>query len=133
MQLNKKMCELIAQLEYCIGAECYNPNSYDGWNDIDGCDFRYPISFPDNNGNYIKIRGNIYKTASIDIKDINKDTIPFIKYKFGSNELYVGKGIVKILKYLEDRYNIDFVEMEKNLKVARKKDCEKQNRKGGIS
>ena len=59
MELTKEMCKVVAEIEYKIGSECYNPNSYDGWNDIEGCDFRYPINIPDENGNYTKIRGNI--------------------------------------------------------------------------
>ena len=59
MKLDKSMCRLIANLEYKIGSECYNPNSYDGWNDIEGCGFRYPISFPIGNGDYIKIKENL--------------------------------------------------------------------------
>lgn len=40
MKLNNKMSSVIADLEQLIGSECYNPNSYDGWNDVDGCEFR---------------------------------------------------------------------------------------------
>ena len=32
MKVTKKMCKVIADIEYIIGSECYNPNSYDGWN-----------------------------------------------------------------------------------------------------
>ena len=37
-----------------------------------------------------------------------------MKYKFGSNELYIGKGIIGILEYLEKRYGLDFNQLEKN-------------------
>ena len=40
--------------------------------------------------------------------------IHFMKYKFGSNELFVGRGIINILEYLENRYKIDFDELEQN-------------------
>ena len=53
MKLNRSMCELIAELEYIIGSECYNPNSYDGWNDVEGRSFRYPINVPDSEGEYL--------------------------------------------------------------------------------
>ena len=113
MKLNKSICKLIAELEYRIGSECYNPNSYDGWNCIDGCDFRYPVSFPDTNGDYIKVRGNICSSSLVNEKGVNKNTVPYMKYKFGSNELYIGTGIIKVLEYLEKRYDLDFVELEK--------------------
>ena len=35
--------------------------------------------------------------------------------KIGSNHLYIGDGIVKVLEFLEDRYNIDFNQLEDEL------------------
>ena len=35
-----------------------------------------------------------------------------MKYKFGSNELFIGQGFIKIMEYLELRYGIDFNELE---------------------
>lgn len=35
-------------------------------------------------------------------------SIPYIKYKFGANELYIGKGLISVLNYLEQKYDIDF-------------------------
>lgn len=116
MKLTKTMCRVIADLEYLIGSECYNPNSYDGWQDIDGCDFRYPINVPNSEGEYTKVRGNINNSYLIQSKDINPDMVSYMKYKFGSNELFVGKGIINVLTYLENRYDIDFWELEKNRK-----------------
>ena len=55
MKLNNDLCELIAELEYIVGSECYNPNSYDGWNDVEGCSFRYPINVPNSEGEYRKM------------------------------------------------------------------------------
>ncbi len=116
MKLTTKLCKVIADLEYLIGSECYNPNSYDGWNDIDGCDFRYPISIPNSNGEYSKIRCNINEAHFIDIQDINVDMIKYMKYKFGSNELFIGNGLIKALEYLEKRYDLDFSELERSKK-----------------
>lgn len=114
MELNKKTCELIAELEYLIGSECYNPNSYDGWNDVEGCEFRYPINIRNKEDEFVKVRGNINETYLLDKNDINPQSISYMKYKFGSNELFIGLGIIKVLEYLEDRYDIDFSELEKN-------------------
>ena len=114
MKLNKKLCTVIADLEHIIGSECYNPNSYDGWNDIEGCDFRYPISFPIGDGEYLKTRVNINETTLIDKKNITPNNMKYIKYKFGSNELFIGLGIIKTLEYLEKRYNLNFNELENN-------------------
>lgn len=112
MKLTKKMCRVIADIEYLIGSECYNPNSYDGWNDIEGCDFRYPINVPNEKGEYTKVRAKITDSSLLDSKDINSKSVTYMKYKFGSNELFVGKGIIRVLEYLEKRYDIDFNELE---------------------
>ena len=113
MKLTKKMRRVVADIEYIIGSECYNPNSHDGWNDIDGCDYRYPINVRNRDGEFVKIRNNINETYLLDEKDITADSIKYMKYKFGSNELFIGLGIINALEYLEERYGLDFVEMEK--------------------
>ena len=116
MKLTKKMCSLIAELEYIIGSECYNPNSYDGWQDMAGYDFRYPISMPDNEGNYTKIRSKITNVYLTDSKNIDANLIKYMKYKFGSNELFIGRGLIRVMNYLEEYYNIDFAELERRKK-----------------
>ena len=113
MKLNNDLCEMIAELEYIVGSECYNPNSYDGWNDVEGCSFRYPINVPNSEGEYRKIRSNI-NTYFYYPGDISAESITYMKYKFGSNELYIGKGIIGVLEYLEKRYGLDFNQLEKN-------------------
>ena len=45
---------------------------------------------------------------------ISPDSITYMKYKFGSNELYIGKGIIGILEYLEKRYGLDFNQLEEH-------------------
>lgn len=117
MKLDESMCDVIAELEYQIGSECYNPNSYDGWNDIEGCDFRYPINVPNEDGEYIKIRGKINDSYSLGKENITPDAISYMKYRFGSNELFIGRGIVNLLNYLEERYGIDFNELERSRKT----------------
>lgn len=118
MKLTKKMCRVIADLEYLIGSECFNKNSYDGWRDISGCSFRYPVNVPDKNMEYyIKVRyNNINSSYKFDSRDIDDNTIKYMKYCFGSNELYIGNGIINVLEYLEERYNIDFWELEQKIK-----------------
>ena len=115
MELSKNMCELVANLEYIIGSECYNPNSYDGWNDIEGCAFRYPINLPDHKGNYTKVRGNLNNSYIIKKDALTPEAISFMKYRFGSNELYIGKGLIKVLEFLEERYGVDFHQLESPL------------------
>lgn len=68
MKLNKDLCELIVELEYIVGSECYNPNSYDGWNDVEGCSFRYPINVPNSERKYEKTRSNINIIYKVTVK-----------------------------------------------------------------
>lgn len=44
MKVTPEIAALIAQLEYEIGRECYNPNSYDGYTGVEGAAFRYPVT-----------------------------------------------------------------------------------------
>ena len=116
MELNKNLCKVIAEIEHLIGSECYNPNSYDGWNDVEGCEYRYPVSIRNQNGEFVKIRTNINTTALLEQKDITADAIKYMKYKFGANELFIGLGIIHVLEFLESRYGLDFNELEKQHK-----------------
>ena len=128
MKLTKKTAKLVCDLEYLIGSRCYNANSYNGWTGDEGCDFRYPVKVEigytpkrmkvDERGfvredlNEYKIRGNVYSSHP----EIRPKDVISLKYKIGSNELYIGAGIIDILDFLEERYNLDFVELEKNRK-----------------
>lgn len=118
MNLTPEMSKVVAEMEYLIGSECYNPNSYDGWNDIEGCDFRYPVNIPDKDGNYTKVRGNLNQSILIDPSDITPSSVTFMKYRFGSNELFIGKGIINVLEFLEQRYGISFNDLEATYKKA---------------
>lgn len=116
MKINMKICSLIAEIENIIGSECYNPNSYDGWNDVEGCDFRYPVTIRRQSGDFIKVRTNINTTSLLSKKDITPESIKYMKYKFGSNELFIGIGIIKTLEYLEETFGLDFHELVKHQK-----------------
>lgn len=112
MKITNDTVDLICQLEYLLGchvvaasgdqikypvtakAFCYDDKRLDEsmsapkyWLPIeygkDGYDFGEPATFI----------GNLH-------------------YKFGSNHLYIGDGIVDMLGYLEKRYGIDFNELE---------------------
>ena len=109
MKINKETTELITELERLIGRECYNPNSYNGWTHEEGREFRYPV-------HYCKSKKDIKKhhlsSTKGKINGINVDCVNTIKYKFGSNHLYVGVGIINMINMLEQRYNIDISELE---------------------
>ena len=83
---------------------------------MEGCEFRYPINIRNQNGEFIKVRTNINTTALLEKKDITPDAIKYMKYKFGSNELFIGLGLIHVIEFLEERYDLDFNELEKQHK-----------------
>lgn len=112
MKLTKKSVGLICKLENIIGKQCYNPNSYDGYTMIEGLSYRYPVDYINKDGEH--------RRSKIVIPDIDKTMIGTMKYKFGSNHLYIGDGIVKCLEYLEEEFDINFDELLKEKKGTKK-------------
>ena len=108
MKITKKTAELISDLEYLIGDNCYNGDSYNGWTDEYGAHFRYPVMYLGKDGEYHKSR---YSKSDIDYKNIDR-----MFYKFGANELCIGAGLIRILNELEERFGLDFNELTKRNK-----------------
>ena len=106
MKNTQNIASLIAKLEYEVGRECYNPNSYDGYTGIEGLGYRYPVKVYQNE-NMRTYRGSI--------TSISPSEVHTMKYVFGSNHLFIGKGIYNILNELEKRYGLDFDKMEEEL------------------
>lgn len=99
MKIDTNTTKLIAELEYIIGNSCFNPNSYDGYTGEEGRSFRYPV---------YKLNDKYYSKLS----KLQPNEVNTVKYKFGSNHLFIGKGLVNVLNVLEERYNINFNELE---------------------
>ncbi len=110
MELDKNIVGLICDLEYRIGNQTYNPNSYNGWTGEEGCSFKYPVNYC---VNVNALENKKLKKTKSRIEYIDVECIKTIKYTFGSNHLHIGDGIVDALEYLEERYGIDFNELEK--------------------
>ena len=113
MQLNRNMTNIICDLEYLIGSKCCNTNSYGE----EMTSYKYPVKYYANKNDYLS--KDISKTDRV--KEISPKYISTMKYTFGSNSLYIGAGIVDILEYLEDRYELNFNELENsrhNIKVT---------------
>ena len=108
MKLTKATTELICELERIIGSQCYNPNSLNGYTLEEGLEFRYPVWYENKEGDDTK--------TSYKIRDIDKSKIGTIRYKFGSNHLYIGEAIVNVLAHLENKYGLDFNELTKSKK-----------------
>lgn len=110
MKIGPEMAKLICELEYLLGGECYNPSSYDGWTGSEGLEYRYPVyALKDPESNELsKFRGNVAESAN----RFSERTVRTMKYKFGANHLFVGNGIKKVLEAIEERYDLDFNELE---------------------
>ena len=108
MKVNKEMTKIICKLESIIGKQTNNPNSYNGWTGEEGCSYKYPVS-------YCRSKTELSERKIIKeryIYDIEPECIKTVKYVIGSNHLYIGDGIVKVLEFLEERYNIVFNQLE---------------------
>lgn len=110
MELDQQTSELVSQIEYTIGSQCYNPNSYDGYHDEYGCSFRYPVIFRAlEDGTEMKTRSRV---PDYIVDHITPEMVKSMKYKFGSNEMFIGRAIIEVLEMLEDRYSIDINQLE---------------------
>ena len=105
MKLTKATTDLICELEQIIGSQTYNPNSLNGYTLEEGLEYRYPVWYENKEGCDTK--------TSYRIRDIDKSKIGTIRYKFGSNHLYIGAAIIDALEHLERKYGLDFNELTK--------------------
>ena len=107
MKLTREIADLIYDMEYIIGNRCENPNSYNGYTGEYGKRFRYPVYIHHNleEKNPVKFW---YKVRGIS----NPEMVETMKYKFGSNHLWIGTALEEVLDMLEERYGIDFNELE---------------------
>lgn len=104
MELDNNVAELICQLEYIMGNQCYNDKT-------NGIPYRYPIRFCETMKDW---KEKNWKLTQKKVYLRNKKCITSMKYQFGANRLYVGDGIFKILELLEKRYGININELEED-------------------
>lgn len=108
MEINKKTAQIVSDLEAIVGNCCYNGDSYNGYTGEYGAHFRYPVMYPTTDGEFSKAW---YGKDNFDYKRVDE-----MHYKFGANQLYIGAAIIRVLNELEERYDIDFEELEKKVK-----------------
>ena len=99
MELTDNMRKLIGDLEYII-ASCTKNQQKRG-----SFDYRYPVSF-NHDGKTLEYKGK-NKFYMPDESDINN-----MRYEMGTNHLYIGQALTKVLDYLEKRYDICFDDLE---------------------
>lgn len=97
MQKTDNIRLLIGEMEYIV-ANCYYNKQPRG-----GHYFRYPYTFILDGKKYQR-KGKAFLPK---IEEINT-----MRYVNGANNLYIGKALLKILEFLENRYDLDFDELE---------------------
>lgn len=103
--------DLIINMEQRVGGECYNSNiqNYGSWGswEGEGREFKYPFHYY--NKNKEKIKGRHINS------DMSSEEITSVYYAFGANQLHIGRAIINLIDYIEKRYDIDFIELEKEI------------------
>lgn len=126
MEMNNEISKLVCKLETIVGNQCYNPNSYNGWTGEEGCAFRYPVYYCQSNEELDQRKLEKTKDRAY---IVDPECIETMKYKFGSNHLYIGDVLVEMLEYLEDIFDLNFNELSENLVNKRRKEMEKRTKK----
>ena len=89
--------ELIEDLEKIVGNHYHNQQKRGGFY------FRYPVNYNKN--------GTSYK-ATGKMSGLAPENLHSVKYTTGANSLHIGDALFAVLNYLENRYDIDFDELE---------------------
>lgn len=100
MKMSENVARLVTELEPFIGCNCFSKGSYNVRTKRRGLHYRYPIRYVSKEGYVLRSKGAL---CGIDL-----DQIESMHYLTGTNEIYVGRGIISILEELETRFGIDF-------------------------
>lgn len=99
------MRNLITKIESLIGGEFHrNTNEYKIFFE-DKKGWKYPLNYC--NKEFIKQKEDYI------VDTMSTDDMIVSYYTLGANHLYIGKAIIKLMEHLEERYNIDLLELEK--------------------
>ena len=143
MEINDNIIELISELEYIIANSTIDNAAFIG-NGVTtkGYFYRYPVwlkirknfnELPDEPNvkinNEYKVHNHKDMLAYYDenhnlihkTRNITPDEIKTMQYKFGKYRLLIGDGLTEILQFLENRYNIDFNELEEKIHSSHEK------------
>lgn len=111
--LSKEKKELLILLEQIVGNQCYNANiqnygPFGEW-EGEGRNYRYPIKFINNEKEKVFIS---YLPLGKKVLFQN-DIILSGSYQFGANSLAIMNGLNEIMCFLENRFNINFTDLER--------------------
>lgn len=134
MEINDNIIELISELEYIIANSTIDNAAFIG-NGVTtkGYFYRYPVwisTRKDSDKPNVKINGEhkvhnhkefsgVYYDENHNIvhktRNVTPDEIKTMQYMFGKYRLLIGDGLTEILKFLENRYSINFNELEEKI------------------
>lgn len=98
--------ELLIDIEEIIASECYNGSIQNRWGeDFPGRTFRYPVTFSS---------PLLEKKEKYTPKHLSTDDLILGKYRFGANELYIYKALIKVVRHIENKYKISFSDLSNN-------------------
>ena len=100
--IDTKRAKLLADLEYLVGNNCYNPKIQNyGAHGIyhgEGRSIRYPLTTLNAENVSVKSRG---KAPSGDAKELSTGF-----YAFGVNRLHIVKALDEVLRHLEENHDL---------------------------
>ena len=107
-KFSTKRKNLLLELENIVGNECYN-GSIQNWgpNGVflgEGREFRYPVTFKDENQEKIKKRWPDFELPA--------EMVKTGYYAFGRNELHIVKALDRVLSHLEENYGLNLNKRE---------------------
>ena len=117
MKVDKEMIKVLATMELLVGMQCYNRkmedpmlgNSSGRMLGREGLQYRYPVCYyktKQNLGNQKLIKTNN------SLENIDPECFDTARYIMGTNSLHIGYGLLRVMDYLEARYDLDFNELE---------------------
>lgn len=136
MEINESIFKLIGELEYIIGNQVYSKSYINaGGCFVNDYQYRYPVRVSLNGNKNVsrdkvnyKVHEELLYRTYFNRTTNEWVTEPFYKpstdmasiidtmyYAFGAHYLYIGDGLVKILEFLENRYGINFNQLEEKL------------------
>lgn len=95
--------KLLVELESIIGNEAYNGyiQNYESWGILEstGREFRYPVSF-------VMYDGELKKDKYNFAPHYDGGILMTGHYRFGANDLFIYKALLKVVKHLEKKYGL---------------------------
>ena len=110
MKLTKEFAEFLCDCEYVVGENChqeFNPITYSY------LDYRYPVRIM-----MSKCEDKLLETNKNmkRLKGVAPEKIQDAFYQMGTNQIYIGNALCRIMNMIETRYDLDFNALEEKKK-----------------